>query len=316
MAHSTGESLRRLLRLAQLLTQPQGVSRAALLGHDPVASPELQQVLGVLPTSSVLARQLALLKEIGVEVERTRDAGGTRYRLVRPVPFGDNAEVDAALKIVAKAFAPLGLDAGFAALLDAVTMKPEPYPFVWRTGTRPPPRETLAAVHGALVHRKALRFGYRGSGDAEARVREVEPLSLVADDGAFLLHAWEDAVEGTRLFKLQRMQQVAVLPRRARRDAAAVADRDWEAGLYDGPSLGVVLRFSARRAKQAREYHFGARQAEQELPGGGVEISFEAAGVEPLVSRVLSWGSDVEVVLPEALRQRVGEEVRAMAARE
>ena len=72
------------------------------------------------------------------------------------------------------------------------------------------------------------------------------------------------------------------------------------------------LRFSPFRARWIREQIWHPDQKMRELPGGGLELELPVADYREIKMRILSFGSDVEVISPEDLRLEVAKEIKRM----
>ena len=81
------------------------------------------------------------------------------------------------------------------------------------------------------------------------------------------------------------------------------------------PAVRVRLRFSARQARWIREERWHPSQTLTPGPEGTLDLEMEAAGLADLARWVLSYGDEVEVLAPAALRERIAAEASAMAAR-
>jgi proteasome accessory factor B len=98
---------------------------------------------------------------------------------------------------------------------------------------------------------------------------------------------------------------------------------DWSpATFFRGPwgiirkeRVDVVVRFheSVRHFVTRRSWH--GTQTFAETGDGGIEMRVQPEGVEEMVSWVLGFGANAEVVEPAWLRERVAGELRAAAAR-
>ena len=73
-------------------------------------------------------------------------------------------------------------------------------------------RERLDVLHGACKSRRTVRFGYVRE-DGTASSRDVRPLLLAFWSGAWTLAAWCELREDFRTFRMDRMEDVAVLER-------------------------------------------------------------------------------------------------------
>jgi predicted DNA-binding transcriptional regulator YafY len=90
--------------------------------------------------------------------------------------------------------------------IDAILM--------YAPGSRMPQilRERLDLLHEACLDRHVLAFGYTREDGAGSR-REVRPLALYFWSGVWTLAAWCELRKDFRTFRIDRMQEVVVLPR-------------------------------------------------------------------------------------------------------
>jgi predicted DNA-binding transcriptional regulator YafY len=97
-------------------------------------------------------------------------------------------------------------------------------------------------------------------------------------------------------------------------DASTRFDRAW--GVWvgcDSAPVEVVLRFAAAAAERVRETRWHASESANAEPDGSV--TWRACVDEPteMLPWIRSWGADVEVIAPEALRRQVAEGHRLAA---
>jgi predicted DNA-binding transcriptional regulator YafY len=90
--------------------------------------------------------------------------------------------------------------------IDAILM--------YAPGSRMPQilRERLDLLHEACLDRHVLAFGYTREDGAGSR-REVRPLALYFWSGVWTMAAWCELRKDFRTFRIDRMQEVVVLPR-------------------------------------------------------------------------------------------------------
>jgi proteasome accessory factor C len=94
----------------------------------------------------------------------------------------------------------------------------------------------LAGVRAALSDQRRLHLTYYVPGRDEATERDVDPMRLLVVDGRTYLEGWCRRAAGVRLFRLDRVVAIDVLPVRAEVPAGA-QPRDLDHGLYQ-PSPG------------------------------------------------------------------------------
>jgi len=128
-----------------------------------------------------------------------------------------------------------------------------------------------------------------------------------------------DSLSGElRTFKIERIEQATVTDeffevpddfdaRKLLRDAWIVTDEE--------PVEVRLLFHDANAAQRARENRWHTSQQEIDGENGKLELRFRVAGLLEILSWVLGWGSAVEVVAPDELRERVASIARDMASR-
>jgi len=86
-------------------------------------------------------------------------------------------------------------------------------------------------------------------------------------------------------------------------------------GLIRGAPTRVRVRFDARVARYVQRRQWHETQRFERAPGGAVEMTMDLHGTVEVVSWVLGFGENAEVLEPAALRESVGRELAAAAAR-
>jgi proteasome accessory factor B len=189
--------------------------------------------------------------------------------------------------------------------------------------TEKPEDEKRERVFGAitrgLLARKQLRFDYVDA-DGKATKRHVhpyflEPVSLMTR-GIYLVAKDIDRKE-IRIFKLDRIREAEVLA------ADAYVPSDFELkklvanswGIWtNGAIIEVELLFSAAVARRVLETRWHPSQEIERQPGGQLKMTLKVRGVVEITPWILSWGADVEVLKPAALRNALAETVERLAA--
>ncbi|MBI3688183.1 MAG: WYL domain-containing protein [Actinobacteria bacterium] len=168
--------------------------------------------------------------------------------------------------------------------------------------------QTLAIVQQALGEGRALHLRYYSASRDESAERDVDPMRLLLVDGRSYLEAWCRHAEGTRLFRLDRIDEVRVLAEPAQPPPDA-APRDLTAGLYQpAPEHPEVILRLAAAGRWVADYY--PCEKVRELDDGRLEITLRVADTDWVRRLVLRLGGAAEVLAPPSL---VGE-VRAEAA--
>jgi proteasome accessory factor C len=160
-----------------------------------------------------------------------------------------------------------------------------------------------AAVRQAVHDQQALRIEYFSvSRDAQS-TRVVDPIRVVLVGDQSYLEAWSREAEGVRLFRFDRILDATMLDEPAAPPETAVGG-PVNTALFDAdPSLPAASLRIAPGAAWMLEY-FPMRVV-AELPDGHREVAMTYAAEDWLVRQILGFGSDVAVLGPPALVERV-----------
>ena len=162
---------------------------------------------------------------------------------------------------------------------------------------------TAATVRRALEDGRALRIVYYTAGRDAVSRRVVDPMRLLIADGRSYLEAWCRRAEGVRLFRLDRVEDVAVLDEPAAPPADA-EPTDVSAGAYrpraDHASAVLLLEPGALWVS---EYYPVEEAVEQ--PDGRLRVLLRFADPAWLVRLVLGLGGGATVLAPPELAAAV-----------
>jgi predicted DNA-binding transcriptional regulator YafY len=172
--------------------------------------------------------------------------------------------------------------------------------------------ETLQLLRRALLDRNTIRFCYhaRHSNDEQSgsHVREADPYGL-----AFLFSAWHLVAychmrQDIRNFRLDRMEELELLPRTFTRPA--------NFQMYQGQrdqSRNITVRVLfdreiARWVREGRSYYVTAEEETED----GLLVTLTIRRQSEILQWLLSWGSHVRILEPASLRERLAAEVQTM----
>lgn len=205
-------------------------------------------------------------------------------------------------------------------VLDATGANPngdrvaEGFSAAW-PGYAPVPGPVFDAATDAILNRRLLDMTYRSPASGRETRRIVEPHHLKYVMGSWFLLAWCRMRGDWRLFALSRIRDPSVgaetFPNRPRAEWAHRVNDAF--GLFQGKRLETaVLRFTPFRARWVREQVWHDRQTAEELPDGGLLLSFPVADYREVKMMILGFGPDVEVLAPAGLREAVIADIAAM----
>ncbi len=176
-----------------------------------------------------------------------------------------------------------------------------------RAGPRPQIRDgLLQALRAAMVGCRVLRLRYRRRGDGRTTSAEVEPHGVLFGQRHYLVAYGAGGGGPPKLYALGNILDAAPtgqgFARRGGFDLRAYAGRSF--GVFQEPLADVVWRFPPALAADAMEHHFHPTERKERLPDGRLELRFTAGGLQEMAWELFTWGPGVEVVAPDALRER------------
>jgi proteasome accessory factor C len=164
-------------------------------------------------------------------------------------------------------------------------------------------RRVHAELERALANGRQVRLGYYVPARDEATERTVDPLRLVTAQGHTYLEAWCQRAEDRRLFRLDRVSDVAVLDTPVD-DHSDLPPRDLSEGIFQ-PSLRdtlVTLRLEPR-ARWVAEYY--PVEVTEEVGGGELRIRLRVGDPEWLTRLMLRLGGAARVEEPTEVAEAV-----------
>lgn len=174
----------------------------------------------------------------------------------------------------------------------------------------------LGPLYQAVSDRHPVRFDYLSAGSDDQRARVVEPYSLVHRRGHWYVVGRDCDADQVRTFKVSRIvgevtpgegsfeRPVGFDPR------AHVRTDEWIPS-EEIPEIATV-RFSERVAWWARQSLPADRL--RDAPAGAVDVEWPIGGFDALVSGLVWWGDDVEVLSPPAARAHLVERLTGSAS--
>jgi proteasome accessory factor C len=316
-AATTTDRMTRLLALVPYLTaRPDGVPLAEVARDFGVTERQLRSDLELLWMCGLPGYGPGDLIDLAFEGDRVRvtfTAG-----MVRPLRLTTDEAVAlvVALKTllelpglaereaVSRALAKISVAAGHAA--DRIV------PVAVSVDAR---EEALAVVREGLERKRALHLHYYVPTRDERTERTVDPMRLLFVDGRWYLEAWCRRAEGMRLFRLDRVDDVAVLDEPAAPPPQA-HERDVDNGVYqpEPGSPAVRLRLD-RSARWVAEYYPVDHAQEVDDPPGGLAVTVRTTDLAWARRLVASLGGGASVDEPAALAAEVAADARAALER-
>ncbi|GAN77983.1 helix-turn-helix transcriptional regulator [Acidisphaera rubrifaciens] len=163
--------------------------------------------------------------------------------------------------------------------------------------------ETLATIREALKACEALSLCYKSASNPEGRRRRVSPWGLLYGRAYYLIGP-EDGWDKPVPWRLDRISDV-------RRDGARTdPPADWTIidyaadsfGIFHEPPSDIALRFLPAAAPTADRFLFHPRQTKEWQADGSLVVRFTAGGLLELSRHLFTWGTTVEILAPDGLR--------------
>lgn len=170
----------------------------------------------------------------------------------------------------------------------------------------------LHQLRRAIIERTTVRFRYHTrhtrEGQSEQNTRAADPYGLIHMLNAWHLIAYCHMRQDIRNFRLERMDELVLLPQTFKRPE----DFTMQKRRSNEPDRFVVrVLFDQEIARWVREARSYFTVHEEETPAG-LLVTLNVRQESEILQWLLSWGRHVQVLEPQALRQRLAEEARAM----
>lgn len=165
-------------------------------------------------------------------------------------------------------------------------------------------KESFEYIDRAIKEKKIISFSYSNV-RGEDTERHVEPVALIVKGYIWYLYGYCLMRNDFRVFRLSRIKNIILLDETfvRRKDPR---DFSWNEVWFDRiPKINLMLRFDKKLLVRVEDY-FGREYIEIQ-EDGFITVRVEHQHDEWLIGMILSFGSDVEVLEPEYLRQELKE---------
>ncbi|PEQ10309.1 WYL domain-containing protein [Novosphingobium sp. PC22D] len=177
-----------------------------------------------------------------------------------------------------------------------------------------PDPAVLAAIQGAILAGSCIEFDYVPEGASEAKWRRVVPLGLIHGPTTYLVGQFpirhDRPVPDPVFFRLDRMTGA----RASNTPGCAPDDWDLDAWLAQGFGIWreedheIVLRVLPSAVEKAKRWRFHPGQ-QIENDGDELLVRFRSGGLREIAEHLFTWGGDIRIEAPEALRKVMRERV-------
>ncbi|HEY8344344.1 MAG TPA: YafY family protein [Bacillota bacterium] len=170
----------------------------------------------------------------------------------------------------------------------------------------PAKEDALAKIKEAIINRKVISFTYYNT-CGEKTVRTVEPLQLWFKSKAWYLRAFCRNKQSQRLFKLNRIKNIRLLPedftRRPEKEEPPVPD-------FKRMIPGVKITMKVHPSQAYRVYDEFEESQITPHADGSFTVRFSYPEDEWVYSFILSYGMYAEVIEPPQIRKNIKERLQ------
>lgn len=177
-------------------------------------------------------------------------------------------------------------------------------------------RDTIDRLTQAIDKQRTVQVRYFSASRARMTRREIDPYRLWYASGGLYLVGYCHVRKEPRMFAVERIKSVAMTDHPYQLPLGF----DLEVFVQDaltvmrGPQIDVELLFDKATAAWAKDRTWHSSQVTKVLKNGRMRITLKVADSRELVGWILSFGSGVKVVRPEALRTGVKQEAKKILA--
>lgn len=188
-----------------------------------------------------------------------------------------------------------------------------------------PFQESIQTILKAIHQQKVCIIQYKSGLQADVKTYEIAPKLLATRRDALYIHAWVVTERGTpvlrhdspTIFAVHRLQDI-VLTRRNTGHLPEVKEEHNTFGFMmdsDAEPFSVSIAFAPSAATYVAERHWSEEQNIAVHEDGSLTLTMLANSHLEVVSWVLSFGANAEVLDPAWLRDEVAQEVANLATK-
>ena len=171
-------------------------------------------------------------------------------------------------------------------------------------------QEMLAKIKAAIINRKVISFTYYNS-YGEKTIRTVEPLQLWFKSKAWYLRAFCRNKQSQRLFKLNRIKNICLLPEEFEHQAEKEAPPFLDS-VSKRPMVDITMELHASQAYRVYD-EFDESQITPHADGS-FTVRFSYPEDEWVYGFILSFGMYAEVIEPPHIREIIRERLNKTLA--
>lgn len=174
-------------------------------------------------------------------------------------------------------------------------------------------KQTIDLISRAIDKRRTVQMRYFSASRGSTTRREVDPYYLRFASGGLYLIGYCHLRKEVRMFAVERIRSIALTDRPYQMPLDFKVDeyvQDALGVMRSGRRIEVKLLFSKKAAAWVKDKTWHPSQENALQKDGRLKMTLKVADNEELVGWILSFGGEVKVVGPEALRAKVRAEAR------
>ena len=297
----------------------------------------LQELVGSVPddfpkNARTIRRDLEALESVGFPLVAEPSDGQTRWKLMegfRDIPaLGFSATELMALLFSRNLLKPLEgteIQASLASALNktAAALPPQGHEYVWQmekvfsVGLGPHKsyqqhRKAIDLITQAIAKARTAQIRYYSASRNTTTRREVDPYHLWFAAGGLYLIAYCHLRKDVRLFAIERIRSITLTDHPYQMPLGFNVDEYVQDALMvmRGRRIDVELLFSKTAAAWVKDKLWHPSQETSLLKDGRLKMTLKVADTDELLGWILSFGSQVRVVRPDVLKEKVREEAK------
>ncbi len=169
-------------------------------------------------------------------------------------------------------------------------------------------------VASATLRRKRLKIHHYNRQTGEETERVISPQQLVYYRDNWYVDSWCQLRNGIRSFSIDAITNAEMLNEKAKEVSKLKLKEVLESGygIFSGKAvIWAKLRFSPERARWVANEQWHPQQKGKFEADGSYLLEIPYSDNRELVMDILRHGAEVEVIAPQKLRKRVGQELKA-----
>jgi len=175
-------------------------------------------------------------------------------------------------------------------------------------------KDTIETLNAAVIGKKVVEIVYYTMSRKKVTQRKVAPYKLWYYNGTFYLIGHCRARKDIRIFAVDRIKMINLTDERFEVPADFNADEFMKAsfGVFQGQPVHIKLHFTPNAAGYVKEKVWHESQKVSEKRDGSVILELDVAGTREIKHWILCWGSQVQVLEPDSLREEIRSEAAEM----